>query len=76
MREINDDTNKWRDMPCSCTEESTLSKWLYYPKQSKDSVQSYKITNGIFHRIRTKNSTICMITQKILNSKSNLEKEK
>ena len=36
----------------------------------------YQITNDIFHRIRTKNFTICMETQKTLNSQSNLEKEK
>ena len=33
-------------------------------------------TTGIFHRTRTKNFTICMETQKTLNSQSNLEKEK
>ena len=33
-------------------------------------------TNGIFHRTRTKNFTICMETQKTLKSQSNLEKEK
>ena len=36
----------------------------------------FQTTNGIFHRTRTKNFTICMETQKILNSQSNLEKEK
>ena len=36
----------------------------------------YEITNGIFHRIRTKIFTICMETQKSVNSQSNLEKEK
>ena len=35
----------------------------------------YEITNGIFHRTRTKYFTICMETQKIQVSKSNLEKE-
>ena len=35
----------------------------------------YQITNGIFHRARTKNFTIHMETQKILNSQSSLEKE-
>ena len=35
----------------------------------------YQATNGIFHRTRTNNVTICMETQKILNSQSNLEKE-
>ena len=36
---------------------------------------SYQITNGIFHRTRTKNFTIHMETQKTLNSQSSLEKE-
>ena len=36
----------------------------------------YQITNGTFHRIRTKCSTICMETQKTQNSQSNLQKEK
>ena len=31
---------------------------------------------GIFHRARTNNFRICMEIQKILNSQSNLEKEK
>ena len=35
----------------------------------------YQITNGIFHRMRTKNFTICMEIQKTLNRQSNLEKE-
>ena len=36
----------------------------------------YQTTNGIFHRTRAKNVTICMETQKTSNSQSNLEKEK
>ena len=36
----------------------------------------YQPTNGICHRTRTKNFTICMETQKTPNSQSNLEKEK
>ena len=35
----------------------------------------YQITNGIFHRTRTKNFTIHMETQKTPNSQSSLEKE-
>ena len=35
----------------------------------------YQITNGIFHRTRTKNFTIHMETQKIPNSQSSFEKE-
>ena len=49
-----------------------------YTTQSNLQFQSdpYQIANVIFHRIRTKNYTICMETQKTLKSQSNLEKEK
>ena len=36
---------------------------------------TYQITNGIFHKTRTKN-LLCMETQKALNSQSNSEIEK
>ena len=35
----------------------------------------YQITNGIFHRTRTKHFTIHMETQKTLNNQSSLKKE-
>ena len=35
----------------------------------------YKTTTGIFHRTRIKNFTICMETQKTLNSQSDPDKE-
>ena len=50
MKEIKDDTNRWRDIPCS---------WIgYYTTQSNPQIHCnpYQITNGIFHRTRTKKS--------------------
>ena len=49
----------------------------YYTTKCNLQIQRnpYKITNGIFHRTRTKNFTIDMKTQKTLNSQSSLEKE-
>ena len=35
----------------------------------------YQATNGIFHRARTNNFTICLEIQKTSNSQSTLEKE-
>ena len=35
----------------------------------------YQATNGIFHRTRTNNFTICVEIQKTSNSQSKLEKE-
>ena len=40
VKEIKDGTNRRRAIPCSWIEESILWKWLYYPKQSTDSIQS------------------------------------
>ena len=36
----------------------------------------YQITNGIFHRIRTKISTFCIEIQNTMNNQCNLEKNK
>ena len=49
-----------------------------YATQSNLQIQCnpYQTTNGIFHRARTKNFTICMETQKTLNKQINPEKEK
>ena len=75
MKEIKDDTNRWRDIPCSwknqqCENDSTT--------QSNLQIQCnpYQTTTGIFYRTRTKNFTICMETQKTPDSQRNLEKEK
>ena len=49
-----------------------------YTTQSYLQIQCnpYQITNGSLHRTGTKTFTICMVTQKTLNSQSKLEKEK
>ena len=46
-----------------------------YTTQSSIQIQCnpYQTTNGIFHRTRTKNFTICMETQKTPNRQNNLE---
>ena len=48
-----------------------------YTIQSNLQIQCnpYQATNGIFQKTRTNNFTICMATQKTLNSQSNPEKE-
>ena len=49
-----------------------------YTTQSNLQIQynPYQATNGIFHRTRTNNFTICMEIQKTSNSQSNLEKRR
>ena len=52
-----------------CKNDYTIQRNLYFQ------CNPYQITNGIFHRTRTKNFTVHMETQKILNSQSSLKKE-
>ena len=33
ISEIEDDSKKWKDIPCSWNEELALLKWLYQPNQ-------------------------------------------
>ena len=75
MKEIKDDTNRWKDIPCSWIGIINIVKMTILPKAIYR-FNPYQITNGIFHRTRTKTFTICMETRKIPNSQSNLEKEK
>ena len=69
MKEMKDDTNRSRDIPCSWIGRINIVKMTVLPKAIYRS-------SGIFHRTRTKKFTICMETQKTPNSQSNLEKEK
>ena len=77
MKEIKDDINIWRDIPCFWIWKNQYCE-NEYSTQSNLQIQCnpYQITSGIFHRTRTKNLKICMETQKTPNSQSDLEKEK
>ena len=46
-----EDTNKWKDILCSCIERILL-KCSCYSKQTIDSINSYQNSNGILHRCR------------------------
>ena len=39
IKEIEDDSKKWKDISCFGLEELILLKLSYYPKQSKDLMQ-------------------------------------
>ena len=76
MKEIKDDTNRWRSIPCSWIRRIKYSE-NEYTTQSNLQIQCnpYQATNGIFHIATTNNFKICTEIQKTLNSQSNLEKE-
>ena len=76
MKEIKEDTNRWRNIPCSWIGRINIVKISILP-QSNLQIQCnpYQATNGIFHRARANNFTICMEIQKTSNSQSNLEKK-
>ena len=76
MKEIKDDTNKWRDIPRSWIGRISIVK-NDYTTQGDLQIQCnpYQNTRDIFHRTRTEYFKICMETQKTLNSQRNIKKE-
>ena len=80
MKEIKEDTNRWRNIPCSWIGRINIVKLSILPKAiycNSKAIQCnpYQATNSIFQRTRTNNFTICMEIQKTSNRQSNLEKE-
>ena len=68
MKEIKDDINRWRDIPCFKVGRINIVKMTILPNAIyRFSIIPIKFTNGIFHRTRTKNFTIHMETQKTPN---------
>ena len=65
MKEIKDHINRWRDIPHSWVGRINIVKMTILPNAVyRIQCDPYQITNGIFHRTRTKNFTIHMDTQK------------
>ena len=57
MKEIKDDTNRWRNKLCSWIGKPILWKWLYYPKKSRDLIQSltnYQLPVAFFTELEQK----------------------
>ena len=76
LKEIEDDTNKWKYIPCSWNGRINTVKMTILSKAiHRFNSILIKIPMAIFHRTRTNDLKIFMATQKTLKSQNNLEKE-
>ena len=77
MKEIKDDTNRWKDIPCSCigriniVKITVLSKAMY-----RFNTIPITLPMAFFTELEQINLIICMETLKTLNNQSNLEEGK
>ena len=77
MKEIKDDTNRWRDIPCFCIGRINIVKMTMLPKAIyRFNAIPIKLPRAFFNGARTNHLKICMETQKTPNSQSTLEGKK
>ena len=75
IKEIKEDSKKWKDIPCSWLGNITIVKMAILP-QAIYRFNRNQITHDIFSRTRTNNPKIYMEPQKTQNCQSNSEEQK
>ena len=79
MKEIEEDTNKWKDIPCIWIRILVVKNFhvpeVIYGKSNLQINTILSNLNGIFYRNGKHNSKTCVEPQKTPNSQSNFDKE-